>query len=353
MGAFEDGPSWSGGRLERLAFLVISLGLAACRGRDAEPGSDCVARPPRPGEERVCAVPGWPDRDVIVRVPSRAEAPRPLVLALHGGGGRKEGFDKSTCRDGVRGDPSCLSSVAEARGVILAIPDGSAHGRGRSWNDAPPGGGWKCPPACEEGVDDVAYLAAVVELVAGTSALDRGRIYATGLSNGGAMSHRLACEVDWIAGIAAVAGADRMALSGRCEPRRAVPILQIHGDADPVWPYQGGETKVRFLEGRYPAAPWAVTGGGGDVGWVARNGCEGDGKILPRPDREADATRLVERRWTACRDGAEVAFVTVEGGGHTWPGGDAYLPERIVGKVSREASASVLVLDFLLRFERR
>ncbi len=337
------------------ALALSAFVLAACR-PSAPAGRDCAVQRLTPGASYTCRVPGWPDRDFVLRIPEDGAEPRPLVLALHGGGGRKEGMDAVTCADGRAGDPACLSTEASKRGVVLVLPDGLANRMGRrGWNDGPARGAdgheWRCGYPCEQGVDDVAYVRALLDEVARLTPIDPRRVYATGLSNGAGMSHRLACELaDRIAAIAAVGGGNRLAATSPCEPARAVPVLQIHGDADPVWPYLGGESDVAFIGGRFPPIPPALTGGGLDRGWVARDGCDPTPAEATLPDLAADGTTSTMRRWSGCRDGVEVALLTVHGGGHTWPGGDAYLAERTVGRVARDFSASSMALDFLLRW---
>jgi polyhydroxybutyrate depolymerase len=69
--------------------------------------------------------------------------------------------------------------------------------------------------------------------------IDTGRVYFTGLSNGGAMSHRIACELsDRVTAIAAVGGANQFSTAAPCDPQLPVAVMQIHGTEDPCWTYE-------------------------------------------------------------------------------------------------------------------
>ena len=329
-----------------LALLALALTLAACQGR----GVDCHRRPPEAGEEAVCRVPDWRDRDYILRLPADYDPGQryPLIVALHGGGGGKEGANPLTCEDGDEASPSCLTQVAEREGYIIAYPDGTANSLGfRTWNQ---GGGeddtLQCPYACEEGIDDIAYFKALLDDIEGVASVDPKRIYATGFSNGGGMSHRLACELSGrIAAIAPVGGANQFAAAASCAPGRPVPILAIHGRGDPCWPYDGGEgTCLSVQEGNYVAVVPSMIGSADAPGWALRNGCDPAPIATPLADEVDDGTSATLTSFAGCA--AETAFITVDGAGHTWPGGEQYLEVDKIGAVSRDFSASDAIVAF-------
>ncbi|UJR84625.1 alpha/beta hydrolase family esterase [Sandaracinus amylolyticus] len=225
-----------------------------------------------------------------VHVPAAHDgtAPLPLVLVLHGGGGSGRQIENG----------SGMSAIADREGFIAVYPDGT--GRIRTWN-----GGGCCGSAVSESVDDVGFFAALLDHLEGSLCVDPARVYATGMSNGGIMSHRLACELaDRLAAIAPVAGTD---MTTACTPSRPVAVMQVHGSADGHVPWDGGmgcgPAGVPFT-----SVPETI------ARWQSRDGCgasltrffeEGDGHC----ERSADCT------------GAEVALCTIEGGGHSWPGG--------------------------------
>ena len=178
--------------------------------------------------------------------------------------------------------------------------------------------------------------------------MDTGRVYATGLSNGAAMSHRLACELsERVTAIAAVGGTNQFASNANCDLIVGVSVMQIHGTEDPCWTYEAS------------ADACADRSGGTKVGvaestadWVSRLSCDTPPTSNELPDTVSDQTTSTRTVWTGCNAGAtEVHLVTIHGGGHTWPGGDPYLPERVVGRVTSDWD-SLLIWDFFSSFDR-
>lgn len=328
------------------ALLALALTLTACQGR----GVDCHRRPPTAGEEAVCRVPAWRDRDYILRLPASYDPGQryPLIVALHGGGGDKEGTNPLTCEDGDETSPHCLTQVAEREGYIIAYPDGTANSLGfRSWNQGGTAdGALQCPYACEQGIDDVAYIAALLDDIEAVASVDHRRIYATGFSNGGGMSHRLACELsDRLAAVAPVSGANQFAGAADCAPGRPVPVLAIHGRDDPCWPYDGGEgTCLAVQDGNYVAVEPSMIGSADAPGWALRNGCDPAPIVTPIADNADDGTSATLTTFAGCT--AETALITIEGAGHTWPGGDQYLAVDKIGGISRDFSASEQIVAF-------
>jgi polyhydroxybutyrate depolymerase len=271
-------------------------------------------------------------------VPATLDRRRPtaLVLVLHGGGGTGEAMEKLT-----RGG---FNRLADRDGFVVVYPDGLE----RHWND---GRGVTAYRAHREHIDDVGFLAALIDHLARDLPVDRTRVYATGISNGGLMAFRLAREAATvITAIAPVAISMSDQIVRMRSPARAVPVLMMPGTQDPLVPYGGGEI------GR------ALTRGGPGLGrvisvadtvryWVEHNQCASPPAVGAEPDRDPlDGTRVRREIWGACRDGVEVALYAVEGGGHTWPGGVQYLPERIVGRTSRDIDANEVIWAFFRRF---
>jgi polyhydroxybutyrate depolymerase len=152
--------------------------------------------------------------------------------------------------------------------------------------------------------------------------IDPARVYANGLSNGGGMTNRLACEAsDMIAAIGGVAGAYSPVT---CNISRPVPVIAFHGDKDSIVEYEGNAALG------FPAyQDWGKA-------WAERNGCDLTPTLIP----QVDDVRGV--RYAGCQAGADVVVYTVEGGGHVWPGG----PElRFLGKTSK-VDATPLMWDF-------
>lgn len=331
-----------GGGALRLLGLAGVLALAPGCARDCR---DFALTGPR---EVTCRVPGWTDRDVRVRAPAGWDGTTalPLVVARHGHSGTGAGFNGTTCPGGDTSSEACLDQVADAEGFAVAYPDGTGGslGRGRSWNAGGGEEGFRCTgdPACADGVDDLAYDDDLHELLAGLLPLDADRLYATGMSNGAAMSHRLACERPGrYAAIVAVGGANQALGHPGCNPTQATPVLQIHGTEDPCWTWEGevGEVCTGEGEGVFVGVEASM------AAWETLNGCSGSRLEAELPDSADDGTRTVRVTSTGCRAATEL--LRVEGGGHTWPGGRQYLPVSSIGPVAEDFSASVEMWTFM------
>lgn len=241
----------------------------------------------------------------------------PLVIGLHGGLGSGEQF----AADGF------FDSQAERGGFIAVYPDGISRGRfleARTWN-----AGGCCGTAMNEGVDDVAFIAALVDRLASELPIDRDRVYATGHSNGAMMAQRLACDrADLFAAIAVYSGP----LQTSCAPSEPISVLNIHGDADENILIGGGNGPRAVSNTDYNSlAETAAT-------WVALNGCT---TMLPANVEGAVTTSI----WTDCRDGVVVETQIVAGANHAWAGGAPTGPLR--ADPSPDLDASSAIWDFL------
>ncbi len=263
------------------------------------------------------------ERRFRLYIPAKMVTPTPLLLVLHGGSG--------TITSVVRVTRAGFHELAEEHGFIVVYPEG-LH---RFWNDGRPIRGRYSD------ADDVGFIDAMIEQIASQYPLDRRRIFSTGISNGGHMSYRLACELsDQIAGIAPVAALLPGHLVETCAPVRPVGVLIMAGTDDPLVPYGGGDVQVgRARRGAVLSAQETARF------WAAANHCDAEPLTTLLPDADPDdGTRI---RHTVYNGGdAPVELYTVEGGGHTWPGGWQYLPARIVGKTSREIDACRVIWDF-------
>ena len=191
--------------------------------------------------------------DVTVPVGYRPDQPVPLVVVLHG----------YTATAQVQDMYFGLSRLAQTRTFLVALPNGLRDDTQQQY--------WNATDACcafGKTNDDVIYLTAVIRDVQRRFAVDPKRIFLVGHSNGGFMSHRLACDrSNIVAGIVALAG-DNWADSSKCNPTDPVAVLQIHGTLDPVIAYNGGAT---VGQPPYPSAEDSVRS------WGAKNRCTGTG----------------------------------------------------------------------------
>ncbi|MGC3992750.1 MAG: PHB depolymerase family esterase [Propionicimonas sp.] len=227
---------------------------------------------------------GGLDRTFSVHRPAAAVpgSGYPLVVVLHGGFG--SGAQAETAYG--------WDAEADAAGFLVAYPDGV----GRAWN----AGGGCCGRPGREGVDDVAWLSAMVARVEQLVAVDRRRVYVTGMSNGAIMAYRLACETDIFAAVAPVAGTMLVDCAGAAR----TSVLHIHGAADDRVRLDGGRgSGVAHLSG--PPVRAVVDE------WRERDGC---GAFTTSVDG------AVARSSATCPDGRQVELVVIAGAGHQWPG---------------------------------
>jgi polyhydroxybutyrate depolymerase len=277
------------------------------------------------------------ERSYCLYVPSSYDPlrPMPMVLVLHGGGGDNR-YQERSMRSGFH-------PLAERDGALVVYPNGVEE----RWNDGRDIDTWR---AHRDDIDDVGFISALIDHLAGKYSLDLSRVYATGISNGGMMSFRLACELsDRIAAIAPVAANMPYPLSETCAPSRPVPLLMIKGSEDSLSPNEGGH--VVFM--------------GTDLGtsislddtvrfWTVRDSCPETPAISSLPDTSPrDGTRVSVEQYAPCGDGSTVVVYRVDGGGHTWPGGQEILPESLVGRTSRDIDANEVIWAFFFKNEER
>ena len=281
--------------------LLVLVCRVARRGPDpfAEPRLDCAGLAPGDQDRTLPTRDGV--RAIRLHVPPGAVdgAARPLVIVLHGGGQRGGPYIQEPCR---------MDPVADANGFLVAYPTGSARGLwGYTWN-----GGECCGRALEQHADDLGFISAMIDTMVAGQCVDPKRVYATGVSNGGMMAYHLACDLsDKIAAAAPIAAS---LMDSSCEPRRPVSMMILHGTGDTFVPYEGGGNFKGagalhpFLSVPESAAAWRR---------LDRCGPEA-GTTYARGD-----TSCVT--YDHCAEGSAVSVCTVQGGGHTWPGGASRL----------------------------
>lgn len=277
------------------------------------------------------------ERSYLLHVPTTLDASRPvpLVLVLHGGGGTGARMVQLT--------GGGFNTLAERDGFLVAYPDGIE----KHWNDGRAGVTWR---AHLGGVDDVGFIAALIERLTRDWPVDARRVYVTGASNGGMMAVRLGCELaDTIAAIAPVIAAMPAALAPHCAPAAAaLSVLFMIGVQDPLVPWEGGEVRLgRKNFGTVLSVAESVKF------WVTHNRCRISPVVTDEPDRDPrDGTRVRRESYDSCRDGTAVVLYAIDGGGHTWPGGYQYLPERVIGKGSRDLDGAEVIWNFFKRQEK-
>ena len=259
-------------------------------------------------------------RTYLVHVPPRAPASGgyPIVLLLHGAGGSGRRIAAHTGMD----------RIADREGFIAVYPDGLE----RRWNDGRRG---------LSAADDVAFIRSLLDTLRRQYRVDSTRIFASGISNGAMLAHRLACDLPGVfAAIAPVAGAMPAAIAERCRQPK-VSMIAIQGTADRLVPYAGGSVGERgpVLSARATAEHWARA-----------SGCGATPAAESLPDRIRDGTRIQRFTWTGCDRG--IALYAVIGGGHTWPGGPGGT-SRLIGSTTREIDGAEVIWGFFRRHPKR
>ena len=180
-------------------------------------------------------------------------------------------------------------------------------------------------------MEDVTFISDLIDKLEAEYNLDPTRIYVNGLSNGGGMAITLSCKLpERIAAVGSVAGAYPFSVS-ECQPSRPVPTIVFHGTGDPIVPYLGGQAGASGFS--MPSIP----------DWVAElaqyYGCANEPNKLPA----IGAVQGIQ--FADCAQNSDVVFYSIEGGGHSWPGGGS-LPRIIVGNTNRDIDATEMMWDF-------
>ncbi len=246
-----------------------------------------------------------------------------LLLALHGGGGdmlhqSKDRFYKQI-------------SKSEADGYVVVFPNGYSKfstGKYATWN-----AGKCCADARDKNIDDVGFIRELISKVSQQLNIDSKRIYSTGMSNGGMMSYRLACEMpETFQGIAAVAGTDNTI---DCNPKSPISILHIHAKDDDHVLFNGGigsEASDKAQITDFQSVPATITK------WVKFNGCN------EKPARVLETSGAYCDLYSGCKNNVKVQLCVTESGGHSWPGGEKFWKRGQSN--SKAISANDIMWDF-------
>lgn len=308
-----------------LVLILIGISTLACslfnRAENTTPTPNAKLAS---GDSNQSIVIAGHERDFIAHLPPviTANQKLPLIIVLHGGGGNANNAAQMTG----------MSDAADSTGFIVVYPNGT----GRlgdillTWNS-----GNCCGYALDNKVDDVGFISALIEKLLTMYPIDPKRVYATGISNGGMMSYRLACELsDKIAAIAPVSGAQNI----ECKPSQSVSVIAFHGTADQHVLYDGGAPKTQL--DTHPRIDQSV--GFAMSFWAQRDGCA----LTPQHDERGN---IVHDTYTNCTNGTAVELYTIKGGGHAWPSGKSYLSGD---PPTQEISATKLMLEFFAKHSK-
>ena len=248
------------------------------------------------------------ERRYLLHVPAgEASTARPVVFAFHG--------LRTTAS--LQRWISRMDEDADANGYVVVYPEGlGENALSQSFN-----AGLCCGFASDNDVDDVGFTLAILAQLRAALCIDDARVHATGLSNGGHMAYRLACEqAEVFASVASVAG---VVTQLPCTPSRPVAVLHFHGTEDNVVSYGG--------YGGFAGAEATV------AGWADRNGCD-DAPVETLAQGEVSCVA-----WPGCASSSAAELCTIEGGGHTWPGGEEF---EALGHTTQDISATARIAEF-------
>jgi len=248
-------------------------------------------------------------REFITYLPNGVGNKAPVIISLHGRLG-------TAARQMTFAD---FKPIADRDKVIIVCPQGVE----RSWNDG------RGTPANSRGVDDVKFIDELITYIIDTYHADSSKIYVTGMSNGGFMASRLACELNKrIAAVAVVAAS--MGRDMGYQPTQSMPVMYIQGTKDPLVPFTGGQMK----------------GAGGVIysheeilkKWAEIDKCDSKPVVTNLPILVNDGTSIQKEEYSGA-NGLKVVGFTIVDGGHTWPGGTQYLPKFMIGPLSKNLNA--------------
>ena len=259
-------------------------------------------------------------REFITYLPSGIGDKAPVVISLHGRLG-------TAVRQMTFAD---FRPIADRDKVIIVCPQGIE----RSWNDG------RGTPANSRGVNDVKFIDELITYIINTYHADSSRVYVTGMSNGGFMTSRLACELNKrIAAVAVVAAS--MDQDMGYQPAQPMPVMYIQGTKDPLVPFNGGKMK----------------GAGGVIyshedilkKWAEVDKCDSKPVVTDLPVLVSDGTSVQKVEYSSAHGLKAIGFTIVDGG-HTWPGGTQYLPKFMIGPLSKNLNACDEIWKFFKEY---
>jgi len=350
-------PGWSG-----IAVLCLAVGLlGACGSGSAtaaatraasttaapRPSGGCNGAPVTVGVQQLRAMVGGHERSWRQYVPQGYDGrtPLPLLLNIHGISSNAD----------QQADVTQFEKLAADKRFIVVEPNGV--GLVQFWNIT----------ETALAADDVAFAKELVAKLGASLCVDTARVYSAGLSNGGLMSHLLACRLPGT--FAAVASVSAAFHPDGCTKDPAISVLAMHGDQDPILPRTGGIGN--FIVNMLGSQLLLQIDGGlaqqramipdikralkppveAMAGWVGQLGCGHD------PAVTRVSAHITASTWTGCHSGAEVVFYDMAGAGHIWPrlpgtGGGLASAGKIVGPDNTEVDATAIIWDFFAAHHR-
>lgn len=313
------------------ALVLLLAGAYGWLLHEPAPAAPRLSAPVRRDSIRV----GDRTRSYAFHAPARLAPDPPLVIALHGSMGDAEQMRRATGYGFER--------LAERHGFIVVYPEGYE----RHWNDCRRKGPYA---ANRLGIDDVAFMRALVARFRSAYGVDSARVFAVGLSNGGHLGYRLALEAPGLVrGVAAVAANLPVPEELDCAPAGgATSVLVMNGTEDPINPYGGGRVTLFGFGDRGTVLSARET-----AGYFARRAGIADApatRRIAQPDGSGPTS--AERAVWRSAGGAEVVLYTIHGGGHTFPQPHVRF-RRILGRTHRALDGPAEIWSFFARQDPR
>jgi polyhydroxybutyrate depolymerase len=279
---------------------------------------------------------GGSERHYVLHVPRSYDGRTrvPVVMMLHGAGGTAKGAMEETG----------WTDKADEAGFLTVFPEATSSDRWKPsrfltnpqvWNDGSGRG-----HAGLRNIDDVRFVNALIDDLCSRFLVDEKRIFVTGFSNGASMTFRVGAELSGrIAAIAPISGHFWLNISRLDCP---VSLIYIIGTEDPLNPLEGGETRTPWgIVEKKPRVEESV------LKWARLLECPTEPKLV------SDKNGVKVVTYGPGREGSELFYYTIEGMGHTWPGGKSLLPERLVGRTSSKIRATDVIWDFFLNHPKK
>lgn len=303
-----------------MVFLVVMIASESTAFIVPSETSNDASSTNRSGEFFRIMFHGFRIRSYRIHIPESytGEQPVPLLIALHGGGGRATSMRSKTY----------MNEKSNEEGFIALYPNGICRLLPiRTWNV-----GFCCGLALKRNVDDVGFIKTLIQRLLSSYNINESKIFVTGHSNGGMMAYRLGSELsDMIAAIAPVAASiggyetedsDLWIIS---QPQQPVSVLAIHGRLDENVPYDGGRGNNTGGSRSYLSVNDSISF------WISANNC------TTEPITNTTGNITIDL-YTGGNQGTKVMLYTIENGGHSWPGS----PQDPI----QEISATDIIWDF-------
>jgi polyhydroxybutyrate depolymerase len=257
----------------------------------------------------------------------------PLVFELHGGEGDMNKMQNY----------SNFNDIASKHGFAVVYPN-SLDG---NWND----GRLNQADIKNKLGDDVGFISSLIDSLVQNAKIDPDKVYATGISNGGFMTQKLACDIgNKLTAIGPIATAVPTNYVTDCKPAKPIPIIWFQGTTDPLIPFNGGDLVTKSLFGNSTRKGTVLSSQDSLKFWMDNNGVSGSPVITQLTDLDKnDSSDITHFSYSSSRN-APIEFYKVNGGGHSVPGLIQYLPKIIIGNVNGDVKAEELIWQFFQQY---